>query len=246
MDRNPDLLYKSLVVGVIFLFIGLGIQPAFAKVEPEQENDVEPKDYLFQTIIDIANNPDVKELLEQYNHQLFTSDYDYKSVYRQLLLKNPRLLYSMLFTRPSITIEYLDKCYNKGIEVTKIIGEDKALEIIEVNKITDTRVFDELNNIIMNDKELSGKIAILKVIKEESSSYTTLGYFPVFCFVLWLSMFVLILIGLPFNYFVDSYWTDGSFPILAAICFIPYLILIFLLFVCWDIGFMMNCFFTNS
>ncbi len=30
MDRNPVCLYKTLVVGVIVLFIGLGVQPAFA------------------------------------------------------------------------------------------------------------------------------------------------------------------------------------------------------------------------
>ena len=30
MDRNPAWLYKTLVVGVILLFVGVGIQPAFA------------------------------------------------------------------------------------------------------------------------------------------------------------------------------------------------------------------------
>ena len=35
MDRNPAVLYKGLVVGVIVLFIGVGINPAIATVEPD-------------------------------------------------------------------------------------------------------------------------------------------------------------------------------------------------------------------
>ncbi|KYK21653.1 hypothetical protein AYK21_04590 [Thermoplasmatales archaeon SG8-52-2] len=234
MDRNLDLLYKTLVAGVIFLFIGLGVQPAFAKVETEEEIiEVDPKDYLFQTIIDIANNPDVKELLEQYNHNLLTSDYDYNSVYRQLLLRNPRLLYSMLFTKPSITSKYLDKCYNNGIDVSNIIGEDKVLEIVDVIKISDTRIFNELNNIIMNDEELSGKIVILKEIKEESKYFTPWEYSPLFCFVLYLIMIVLFLTGLPLSFVVDVLYEDyGLFPILATICSIPLIILRYLFLYC--------------
>ena len=38
MDRNP-LLYKSLVVGVIVLFISVGIQPAIANVSVNKTSD---------------------------------------------------------------------------------------------------------------------------------------------------------------------------------------------------------------
>ena len=38
MDRNPAVLYKGLVVGVIVLFIGLGVQPAFATIKSEKVN----------------------------------------------------------------------------------------------------------------------------------------------------------------------------------------------------------------
>ena len=57
-----------MAVAVIILFLGLAIQPSVA-VQPETDIDIEPKDYLFQTIIDIANNPDVKDIhyfLESY------------------------------------------------------------------------------------------------------------------------------------------------------------------------------------
>ena len=101
-----------MVVAVILLFIGLAIQPSVATIKPEFVIDVEPKDYLFQTIIDIANNPDVKNLLEQYNHKLFTADYDFKSIFSKLMLKKPSLLFNILFTKPSNTYKYLNIAIN--------------------------------------------------------------------------------------------------------------------------------------
>ena len=83
---------------MVILFISVAVQPSIATIQPEEEENVEPKDYLFHTIIDIVNNPDVKNLLEQYNHEILSSDYDYKGVFSQLLIKKPRLLFVMLFS----------------------------------------------------------------------------------------------------------------------------------------------------
>ena len=167
MERNPVLLYKALVVGVILLFIGMGVQPAIATVQPEEEIiDVEPKDYLFQTIIDIANNPEIKGLLEQHGNDLLKVDID-RRVYRKSFFRNPRLFFNILFTKPSMSVKYLNKCYNKGVEITNILGEDKVLEIIENVEITDTKLFDELNNIIINDEGLLVRLETLNEMNKE-------------------------------------------------------------------------------
>jgi len=173
------ILSKGLAVAVILLFIGLAIQPSVA-VQPEEQIDVEPKDYLFQTIINIANNPDVKSLLQQYNYELFKVDID-KSVYRKIFFRNPRLFRSIIFTKPSLTYEFLDKTYNNGIEITNIIGEDKALELIESIGVSDTEVFDEFNNIISKDEELSNRLATLKETNKEQNSD---WYYPIICSIL--------------------------------------------------------------
>ncbi|UCF49034.1 MAG: hypothetical protein JSU91_04610 [Thermoplasmatales archaeon] len=39
MDRNPAMLYKTLVVGVIVIFIGVGIQPAVAELSNISKSD---------------------------------------------------------------------------------------------------------------------------------------------------------------------------------------------------------------
>ena len=67
------IIIKTLTVAVIILFLGVGIQPSLA-VQPETEIDIEPKEYLFQTITDIANNPEVKNLLEQCKYDLLEFD----------------------------------------------------------------------------------------------------------------------------------------------------------------------------
>ena len=91
---------KVLVIGVILLFIGVSVQPSMGTDVPEKI-EVEPKDYLFQTIVDISNNPEVKELFEQVKDKgiVFISDYNFRNVYLKLLFRNPRLFCSLLFTK---------------------------------------------------------------------------------------------------------------------------------------------------
>ena len=166
MNKQRGLLSKTLVVGVIVLFIGLGVQPAFATFEPQKDIDVETNNYLFQTIIDIANNPEIKKLLEQHHNDLFKVDID-RSVYRKIFFRNPRLLFNMLFNKPSITYDYLDKCYNNGIEITNVLGEDKALEMIESIRITNLKVFDDFSNIFTGNEELSKRLSAFQVLNKD-------------------------------------------------------------------------------
>ena len=190
---------KELLItfGITFLFLGIAVQPSLATVQPEQKIDIESKDYLFQTIIDIANNPDVKNLLEQYENDLFRVDVD-RSVYRKILLRNPKLFFNTLFTKPSMSVEYIDKCYNRGIQITNIIGEDKSLEMIESIDIKDTEVIDKLNYIIKNDNELSDKITMLKETNKELKLDSPLKFHPILCAFLILIFIPLLILMLPF------------------------------------------------
>jgi hypothetical protein len=185
---------KGLVIAVIFLFIAVSFQPIIAEktVFIEEESDYknwsfdEAKDYLFQTIIGIANNPDVKNFFEQLkcNQKIFTSNYDYKSVFSQLFLKKPTLLLSILFTKPSITYEYLDKTYNRGIKSVNILGEKQVLEMTGSIKISNPDLMDELNKIIKNDKELSNRISTLGIINNNLKSNLDFWDNPIICSIL--------------------------------------------------------------
>ena len=122
-----------------------------------EQPDIEPKDYLFQTIIDITNNPDVKKLLEQHNYDLFKIDID-RSIYNIIFCRNPRLFYFLIFNKPSISQEYLNFVDTQGDKIIDVIGKDYAIEISESAELIDKTVLDEISSIIRNDKKLSENI----------------------------------------------------------------------------------------
>jgi hypothetical protein len=163
---NKDMLVKALVLGVICLFVGVGVQPAFAVDIPEKE-EIEPKDYLFETIVAIADNPDVQYLLEEYNQNIINFDYDGKYIIRQLLIRNPKLLFSMVLSKPEMTIQYLDKAYNQGVALVEIIGKEKIYEIFDSIEISNPDIFDNLYNVILNNKELSNRISTLIELNDD-------------------------------------------------------------------------------
>ena len=164
---KKNLLSITFVMGIVVLLIGVGVQSTFAVDIPEKE-EIEPKDYLFETIIAIANNPDVQELLEENKHNI-NFDFDNKYIFRQLLFKNPELLSSLVFTKPKMTTQYLEKAYEQGVEIVDIFGEEKGLEMLNSVELSNPELLDDLTNIIMNDEELSGRISTLSFLNNETN-----------------------------------------------------------------------------
>jgi len=168
-------LSKILVIGIVVLFIGIGIHPAFAKHpigSTDVKNkkgiyeaiDIEPKDYLFQTIIDITNNPEARVLFESMKEDgsPLSNNYNTRDLFREILLNDPLLFVSIILSRASFSHSYLNSCYKMGSEIINIVGEDKALEIIDSTQIINSNFFNELNDIIMGDDYLSSRISTLQ------------------------------------------------------------------------------------
>jgi len=200
---------KGLVFAVILLFIAVSFQPIIAdntiSVGKESDyNNVDfehAKEYLFQTLIDISNNPEIKGLLKQSNQRIFTSNYDYKSAFSQLFLKKPRLLLSILFTRPKMTYEYLEKNYNKGLEIIDILGIEETSNIVESVKITNPELFNELKNIIANDEELSNRISVLEEFNNNLNSNLGFQNNSIICIILNI-IITPFLLGMMFSLFL--------------------------------------------
>jgi hypothetical protein len=195
---------------------------SFAIIDIEIEEDIEPKDYLFETIVAIANNPDVKELLEENAQNIINFDFNNKYVFRQLLLKNPQLSSSLIFSKPKLTTQYLEKTYNHGIELINIFGEEKFLEMLDSVKLTNTKLLEDLNSIIKNDKELSNSIEILS-----DSNYN-----ESICFILWLLFLpifaVTAVFGVIWNLNPDGIiWTILFYPPLTISCVLMIIVLHF-------------------
>jgi len=197
-----------LAIGIILLFIGVSFQPIIAEntVSVEKESNFnnvdfdEAKEYLFQTIIDISNDPEVKGLLKQNNHKIFTSDYDHNSIFSQLFSEKPRLLKFILFTIPKMTYKYLEKSYNNGIEIFNKIGVEESSKIVESVKIAIPEIFNNLQNIILNDKDLSDKISILKEMNNEKISIIDGRDWetPIICFIISILFISTYILWVPF------------------------------------------------
>ncbi len=120
----------------------------------------EAEEYLFQTIIDVANNPDVNDILKQNITNKFVFDYDFKGIYSELIVKNPDFA-NMVITKPSISHDYLDKLFDIGVDMIDILGEEQVYEIMDTILISNTEVTNKVKNIIFNDAELSNRTDIL-------------------------------------------------------------------------------------
>ena len=238
---KKECLVKTLALGVIVLFISVSYQPIIAEetisVEKESNYDncsfEEAKEYLFQTIIDISNNPEVKDLLKQSNQRLFTSDYDYKDVFLHLLFRKPRLLKSLLFTRPKMTIEYLDKSYNNGAELINLLEEEESLDMVESVKITEPEMFNELKNIILNDEELSNQIFVLEEMNNDLKFNFERTDFPIICGILELC-FISSLLGYDLFGVISEWAYKHNFYLLSGIsnhlCTFSFFLFIFTFF----------------
>ena len=202
------LVKRILIIGIIILFLGVSVQPAIATVEPRKEIDIGKKDYLFQTIIDVANNPKVKKLLEQYDNDLFKVNIN-RDVYSKLLLRNPKLMFNTFFNKPSLSIEYLEKCYISGIEIRNIIGTDKEFEIIESIELSNTKLFIDLDNIIKGSEKLSDS---LKILTEMNNIY------EIFCSILFL-IFIPALVSHEFFSFI--FFLNQDSLLWSIIFFLP-------------------------
>lgn len=198
---KKDILSKTLVIGIIFLFVGVSVYPTVAEelisIESYYTNEEkDAKDYLFQTLIDVVNNPSVKKLLEQSKDDLrnvLNVDFNSKNIFKNILFKNPGLIFNMLFIKPSLSHEYLNRLYDQGIELFNIIGEDEALMIVESVHFDNQVFYNDFNNIIENDKILSNKFSTLEEMNEINPK-TPQWPFPIICTNLlfcWLPFFLL-------------------------------------------------------
>jgi hypothetical protein len=243
---------KLLIICVIVLFLGVAIAPSInanvnkTLVDLKQKKQIpifeEPdsKEYLFETIIEIANNPDIKKLSSRYNQNLFIYDFDNKGILKQLFFKNFQQLFSILFKKPSLTSDYLESIYNKGTELADLFTEDDIAEMMESLSIVNREILVKSDNIIGNDEMLSKKISTLNEINEDINPNQLPWNFTIICTILAIIIVPVYTLG------VVAYMGGWVFPSLARTAFqilfislVPIMIILFPLFIiasslgCW-------------
>ena len=204
---------KGLALAVILLFIGVSYQPIIAEKTTSVEktsnyNNVdfkEAKEYLFQTIVEISNNPEVKEFLNENKLNIITNYYDCKNEVKKISSQNPKLLKSILFTKPKTTYEYLETNYNNGLNIIDILGEEESFDIVESVKIVNTDLFNDLKNIISNDEKLSNRISVLEEMNNNLMSKPDFSDHPIICRILGI-LFLPVVISVALAMFIKHFF----------------------------------------
>jgi hypothetical protein len=183
--KNKIIIRNTLVFGIIFLLIGIAVQPGTATVQIDKDYE-EQIDYLFQTIIDISNNKDFKNLINKEMRNGFVLDFDYnfKNDYRNMLFKNPNLLSSIFLTKTTLTKNNLESAYEKGRNLINTIGEDKALDLINSIKINNPTISNGLSEIFNKNEKISSKISEIKLMNQELNPTLPFDGNPLICAIL--------------------------------------------------------------
>ena len=112
MEKKPRLFYKMLVFGVIVLFIGIGIQPAFAVTPDKSDNDDDCKLCPKVSNLHFVRLKNLLNRVEKYDNILSVlSKHNSKEINKELKPNKPLNDYP-------ITCNILDKILNRHINRT--------------------------------------------------------------------------------------------------------------------------------
>jgi len=251
---KKEYLVKTFALGIVALFICVSYQPIIAEKTTSVDktsnyNNVdfeEAKEYLFQTIVEISNNQDVKEFLNENKLNIISNYYDCKNEVQKISSQNPKLLKSILFTKPEMTYEYLETNYNNGLEIKDILGEEESLDIVESVKIVNPDLFIELKNIIANDEKLSNRISVLEEMNNNLISKLDFSDHPIICRILGI-LFLPVVISVALALFIKRFFFNFIRRHLFSIIFlaIPFISILIYGFPIFVLLVLFGCFNIN-
>jgi len=173
------------VITVVFLILCslvnvVGYQTVQSSNQKIINNEVDQKELLFQTIVDIANNKEIQQVI-------------LKSRISRGVIFNPDVRFSTLNT-PMLTKNQLKQMYIVGLILSKIISKSKIHSLLERHQVSNQGMQKEITAVIEKDATLNREITQLSNQKCDCGNENTSWTFPVLCTLLiplwWLSLFL--------------------------------------------------------
>ena len=134
--------------------------------------EVNEKDLLFQTLVDMANNKEIQRVIlgsELTSKKFFVSDMRFSA-----------------FTHPVQTKRYLNFAYHFGWILSKTISKTKIHSLLERYQVNNQGVQKGINAVIEKDAKLKGEMMQLSSLSCDcEKSNATSWNFPVICVILW-------------------------------------------------------------
>jgi len=167
MDKRP-LIGVSICAVVLLILASLSNVVGYQTVQSSNQtvinNEVNQKEVLFQTIVDITNNKEIQGILLRYQ------------------LSQGKLPDT---TIPILTMKQLKQMYFIGLILSKTISKVKMHAMIEKYQLYNQGVQKEVNAVIEKDATFNGKITQLSDSNCDcENENTTQWNFPIICWLL--------------------------------------------------------------
>jgi len=207
MNKYP--LIGVSILAVVLLVLGsmtnvIVYQTVQASNQKVINYEVDQKELLFQTILDIANNREIQRLL-------LNSDMK-KGTERSF---DPGMLFS-IFTPHVFTKKYLNSAYTIGLILTKTLSTSKIHSILQCHQVSNQGVQREITAIIEENDTLNQEMKQLADVHCDCEKNSTTGWsFPVLCtllfpigFFIWMLWFLSIMLFHVDLYFLHIFWAS--------------------------------------
>ena len=191
MDKKP-LIGVSIVAVILLVLASLtnvvGYQAVQSSNQKTINEEINQKELLFQTIVDIANNKEIQQII-------------LKSQISKGGFFSPDVRFPILNT-PVLTKNNLKQMYLVGLILSKTISKSRMHSMVERYQVNNQVVQKEINAIIEKNATLNGEIKQLSDSKcncDKDNLGVTQWHFPILC--AFLIIIINILLNSPFGKF---------------------------------------------
>jgi len=190
IQRSP-LIGVSIAVAFLFLLASftnvVGVQTVKTTNHSTINDEVDQKEFLFQSIFDLTNNKEIQKII-------------LNSEIRREGLFNPDVRFKV-FTPYVLTKKYLNSAYNIGSIPTKTLSTSKIHTILQRSQMSNQGLQKEITAIIEENDTLNNEMNQLAGVHCDCEKNSTTGWnFPVLCTLL-----------LPIEFFI---WILWFFPLI--------------------------------
>ncbi len=183
MDKKPLIVVS--ICAVVLLVLGsltnvVGYQTVHSSNQVMVHDEVDPREVLFQTIVDIANNKEIQRIISnsQTPTGLFKPDVKFQ-----------------VFTHQTITKNQLKRMYFIGSLLSKVISTSRVQSMIRTHQLSNPDLIQRINAVIEKNATLQEEITQLKNLDCGCGQAATWG-FPIICTTL------LVLMGIVVFFFL--------------------------------------------
>ena len=194
MNKYP-LIGGSICAVVLLVLASLtnvvGYQTVQASNQKIITTEIDEKELLFQTIVDMVNNKEIQKVIlgsEMAGKRFFDT----------------RVRFSV-FSPPVLTEKFLKRIYTMGVILFRTLDKLKMQSVIEHHPVLRQGMQKESPAVVEKDTTLKGEMTQLSSLScgcEDENAFT--WHFPVICtflFILFIILYILFSLGNPYSWY---------------------------------------------